>query len=316
MAKRFSPEGAFSAIGLLQTLMAGALAAVVIGYALGWVGAKWMSLIIVWPLAMGGACGAVVSFLVRRTAIRHRLVAFLLGALSAALSYAASHHVAYLLARSEFKQMAVTQGFPTEEGLLKPTAEQADELFDIFLREQTGSDGLWGFVKMEAKEGSTISRHGSKGVNLGETGTWILFACELMLAVVVGGLIPRATAGRPFCASCGVWYQVAQRIPLAQTDGREIVRLLEADDVSRLAAAAAASAPGQPHLLLELLDCPQCDLADTVVEAQAVSFEKKKGTPKKRSLGLWVLPRAEAANLFKLARQKIETPTSPPAGSG
>ncbi len=306
MAKKFVPDGGFAWAALVQTLLVGALTAAMVGYALGWVGAKWVHLVILWPLVMGGASGAVVAFPVKRTFIRHRLLAFASGAVCAAVAYAASHHVAYLLARMEFREDAVSQGIPSEDGLLTPAPEEADEIFDSLLRQRTGSGGAWGFVKFEAQEGVTISHRGRHGAHVGETGTWIVYAFELLAAVAIGGVMAREPAGRPFCTSCRAWYEEGHAIPFAGSSGKEIARLVEANHVTRLAAAAQQAPPGQPLAVVELLDCPHCAMADTVAEVQWVTFEKKEGTPKKKRLGRYVLPRSEAADLLTLARQQLE----------
>jgi len=313
MAPKYRPDGVVPAVGLVQALVAGGVVGVVVGYVLGFIGHKWMSLIILWPLGMGGAAGVVVSFIVKKTAIRNTVAAFLLGALSAATAYAASHHVAYLLVRSEFRDQAQSEGLVTDSGTIKLSEKDADDLFDIFLRKETGSGGFWGFIRMEAKQGSTLSNHGGKGINLGQTGTWILFAVELLLAMVVGGLIPRGQAARPFCSHCGRWYRPGKVVPLGGTDKAEVKRLLQADDTSGLVAAVGLPAGRVTHLVLELHDCPSCDMADSAVEVASISFQKKGKhyVRQRKALGLYLLPRAEAQLVARQAEKLAASlPTS------
>lgn len=56
---------------------------------------------------------------------------------------------------------------------------------DDELREETGSTGFIGFLKLVAKSGVSISRRGSDGAPITGMGVWILWLVELM---VVAGL--------------------------------------------------------------------------------------------------------------------------------
>ncbi|RME25101.1 MAG: hypothetical protein D6806_08465 [Deltaproteobacteria bacterium] len=308
MARKYRPDGAIPAVGLVQALVAGSVVGIIVGYLLGFIGYKWMSLVLIWPLAMGAATGVVVTIIVKKTAIRNTIAAFVLGALSAAVSYAASHHVAYVLARSEFRSDAATNGIPSGQGVAKLNADDADKLFEMVLTKETGSGGFWGFVKFEAKQGSTLSRHGERGVNLGETGTWILFLLELLGAMVIGGYIPHGQASEPFCTSCGKWYEPSGFVTLAGVDKAQAKQFLENDDFTRLAEAVELPQANAPHVALKFSDCRGCDVAETAAELVTVDFRKKgkQFVRKEKTVGVYLVPRGDAQMIAKNMQSKLD----------
>lgn len=302
MANHYRPDGVVPPQGFIQALLLGLLTGVAVGYALGFIGAKWFSLIILWPILMGGAAGAAVAFIVKRSKIRNAVVAMALSATCGGLSYVASHHVVYQLARSQVSDDLAVSADAKKQGL---TPEMADDLFDIYLKKETGSHGFVGFVKMEAKQGVSISNHGSGGVGLGEKGSWILFLIEFLLTAGLAALIPGDSAGMPFCARCQQWYQPVRQLALTPSEKGLLSDLLAKDDFDQLARLEPFTGGQQSHDRLDILDCPQCAMADSVVAVTEVSFDKK-GRASERTLDRFVVTRSQATDLVKQHEQRAQ----------
>ena len=114
--------------------------------------------------------------------------------------------------------------------------------------------------------------------------------------MIIGGLMPRSQAVKPFCSSCGRWYEPSGLATMAGLDAAQAKQLVESDDVSRLKEAVALPEVFAPHLAIKFMDCKGCDLADTAAELVAVGFQKKgkQHIKKEKSLGVYMMPRADA----------------------
>jgi hypothetical protein len=162
-------------------------------------------LVVLFPLGMGFVGGRVMVNAIRQGKVRNPAIAALFGGLAGLVLYGSMHGGGYLQFRQEMSETITKQ-------LGQADGSQTNQLVDLYLKEKTGDTGFWGYIKFSAQEGVSIGRFGSKGMNLGETGTWIYWLIEF---VVIDGIIAAAayaTAKSPFCESCNQWYNDKERI--------------------------------------------------------------------------------------------------------
>lgn len=290
MIKPFKPDGVVPFPGVLWCVAIAAAAAVASGYLMGFISHLGFSFLIVWPMIMGLGAGGGALLGLKQGAVRNVLVGWMVGGLAGVLAVGASHHVSYLLVKREVVR-ETTENVGDDGEQVSPA--EAEAFFDDLLEAKTTSRGFVGFVRMEASQGTSITRHG-KTTQVGEDGTLLLWALEVLLGLAISVAVSRKQAAQPFCARCNAWYKEAGTRTLEVGRVDDVKRMFEASSLARLAEAAARQVgPREPHGVLTLKECKECTLAEPVMTLEKITYDRKNREHKTAS-GAWLVGRVQA----------------------
>jgi hypothetical protein len=302
----YRPSGRCSFGGMVTALLGGGLAAVALGTVLGVVG-RWFYLIILFPLLAGWIAGSFGSRLLQGGKCRNLALAVAFGAVLGAIVFVAHHHCSYcqlvLAARSEIA-----------EGLGEPARRsigfwQTRHVVDQVLRGDTGYGGVLGFMMARAQDGVTISPVASgAGTNLGFVGSWILWAIEGGLMMVLAAAMARAQANRPFCERCGQWYASAKAlVPSFDLSALgDVVGRLMRREHREVGAALAPSSQEHEFGKLMMARCPACEDSDVHLQVIAVGRDSKNQT-KEASVAEGMVSASDFAALNEGLHPRIPT---------
>jgi len=250
-----------------------AISSLVSGAAIGGATAfisKFIYFIVLFPMAMGFASGAVMGFAVKKGKIRNPITALSLGVLGGLVTYGSLMYGQYI----NFKQEVETT---MEREYNVTDKNQAKEQINVILQQETGSSGFVGFLKMSAKEGTSISR-GSSKVKLNDTFTYLLWLIELGIVGFLAASMPFKSASEPFNEEANEWYGEKQWVGSTTEESKdELMRLLNMDDM----AGASALLSSQTDLPTPRIDvysqsCAGIAFSDSVITVSYVSTNAKK----------------------------------------
>ena len=255
--------------------------------------AQWFSLLLLFPLVLGGVVGGVGNHFVGKGRARNPLVVGVIGLVMGILSQTVVHVVEYERTRSRVAAALETNPkaaeFVHEHGI--------DGAVDAALAGEAGSLPFVGYLRLAAEQGITITNHGSKGPNLTGGFAYALWLCELLLA---GGLAAWMMTGRakePFCERCDAWYDTEQVVASGAGDGASVkatLRRLEGGELV-LARDELGQGDGKSGALLVLRGCSRCADHEPVIELRHVTKLNKKPETKKVYASL--VTQAEAQEL-------------------
>jgi hypothetical protein len=286
--------------GAALTVLGASLAGGVITGAIEAVVDRWFSLLVLFPLIIGGVAGGLAAWMIGRHRLRAPMLALVLGAAGGAAGYITVHAINYVQFRSE-----LTAG---DAGSADQIADQIDEL----LVQSTGHAGFRGYLELAAQQGVSIKRMGAsdKGIALSGIGAWILWLAELAFAAGMAGFIAHGRANEPFCEECEVWFGLTQRIATGGvgTSGArtELISALQNGDFAR-AAAVLVVPPAKSTFLLKSTACPRCS-AECYCTLERVT-RKKKGD-RVKTLESWLITKAEMAQLCDAIARATARPTA------
>jgi hypothetical protein len=233
--------------GALPRLVLAAVAVGAVAGAVEGLVATWFDLLILFSMAIGLAAGFGAVKVVESSKVRAPALAALLAALGGLVGLAVKHEVEYQRFRS-----TVVEEFQ-EAGQPAPDADQV-------LLGLTGKTGRAGYLSLRAEQGTTISRHGSKGPTLKGPAYWGLFALEFLLAAGVAFGVAWSRASAPFCERCKKWYAADACIATGAGDKQSVtasIAALDASDWGRFAEG--LGAPDQKTASAVLVAaCPGC----------------------------------------------------------
>lgn len=310
--KAYQPSGHSESGAPIVLLLAGLAAGAAAGAIAHYVG-NWFRLLILFPLGMGLAVGMASGVLVTSRKVRAPILAAALAFAGGAVAWLTDHGLGYGETRESLEQ--AVGDLATEAGLTgeaAPSSEAVDRAIDQALialgrgeeidslavlatlqgeaieledgkrldpaPEAAAGEAFYGWLANSARQGTTIKRGGSGGIELGETGTWILWLIEILIAGGVAAGAAHASASEPFCESCGLWYRKeADVIPVGGLDvEKEVLAALDMDDLSRVAAVMNAAPPADNFLALTFRGCPQCSAAPRFTQLLRVKTKRKK----------------------------------------
>ena len=273
--------------------------------ALAYIISNLFYLLVVFPLIIGGIGAIAYQRLLFFCKVRHTwlmaLIGFATGLLIAAVFYASS----YFWVRHNF--MA---DFQKEYGT---DALTASETLDTFLTLETGSSGLWGFMKLRATEGDHYTNYlvinslpvSEFSFTLKSTWAWIYWGVEALLFALPLGWIGFEGGKMDFNHSANDWYSsLPKQIGSASLDSKEeILARLRASDL--LAVSEMLMQEGDiPHPALEIYEQHsknnQGDILLSVKQTQRVSSSKVKRT----TVSQWEITQAEYAQFSEAVKRR------------
>ncbi len=167
---------------------------------------QWFYFIVVFSALMGGLGGTILSLIILQTHMRNVLLAIVFGLLIGLVTYGSLRYGQYLLFREQVKSNLVTQVGSSSQS-------QVDQFIQSSLQSEVGSGGFFGYIKLQAKEGVTITRGlSTTGVTFKETWAWIYWSAELLIVGGLAALMGYRTARRNYCESCQRWYSGSRSI--------------------------------------------------------------------------------------------------------
>src|SRR5215471_9392206 len=171
--RRYEPSGKSDSGAVPLVFGAGLIGGVLVGAVEGFV-SQWLSLLILFPAVVGAVAGGLAGAQIAKRKMRAPLLAGVLAALAGAAGYATVHVVEYARFQSR---------------LGNATTEEIDRI----LSQKTGSTGFVGYMKWKAERGTSIKRvsESGKGLEVSGSGSYVLWAIELLFASVIAGAIAR-----------------------------------------------------------------------------------------------------------------------------
>jgi hypothetical protein len=304
--RRYVATGRCEPLAILAVLGVALVGGAITGAVLGVVG-RWLWLIVLFPLLIGGVAGGLAAWTIARHRVRAPLLVLLLGAIGGAGGYVSSHAVSYLLFRSEITA-AVKWRTPSASD--SDVASRIDEL----LMQRAGHSGFGGYLTLAAEQGVSIKRLSTqeKGEALSGIAVWILWLVELLLAAGMAGAIAHDRARKPFCEDCQTWFGVPQLAAAGGTGAslarRELHSALEIGDFDR-AAAVLVAPPTTSTFVVKSSECPRCS-ADCYCTLERVT-QTSKGN-RSRALESWLVTKGE---MSQLADAIVQAKTRPAAAA-
>lgn len=206
----YVPDGGFSIMGLMVVLLGLSLGGIALGVGTHYV-SKWFYLILLFPMLIGIALGALGGGLVKWGKVRAPWLAGAAGLIAGILAMLTQHYLAYhdfindpLLGpvRAEFRKNPKVVDF----NLMLVPADQRQLLI-----RGLKVDSFLDFVDFQAHEGVSIKRAAAgndKGLNLGYVGTYIYWAVETLIVAGIVFAMTRKPALEPFCSLSNEWKTV------------------------------------------------------------------------------------------------------------
>ncbi len=273
--KKHKPSNKIADSGLAWLSGSSLLGGAVIGGIAQFI-AQYIYLIILFPLGMGLLGGGVMTFAIRKGKVRNPLIAAGFGMLTGLSICGSMHGLGYV----QFKQSA-TEQIVKEVGPVR--SKQSDQIIDIFLKEETGSSGFWGYLKYSAQEGVTISPRGNSELNLGETGTWIYWLIELIVIDAIIVAITYASAKHPYCETCDQWYDSEKYLGgISTKSSKSFLKLLNEgrfDEAGKLVDPIQGIVNNSLEALV--LNCSSCSTGNPILTVKNYSFNEKRELKKK-----------------------------------
>ncbi len=250
-----------------------ALSSLVSGAAIGGATAfisKFIYFIVLFPIGMGFATGAVMGFAVKKGKIRNPITALGLGVLGGLVTYGSLMYGQYINFQKEVETTIERDYGVTDKN-------QAREQINGFLRQETGSSGFVGFLKMSAKEGITISRRGSS-FQIKDNFAYFLWLIELGIVGFLAASMPFKSANEPFNEEANEWYGEKQWVGSATDESKDqLISLLNMDDMSGAAALLSSQTDlPTPRIDVYSQSCAGVPFSDSVVTVSYVSTNAKK----------------------------------------
>lgn len=267
--RNYQPSNIAPSQGVAILAASSLVSGVAIGGATAFIG-KFIYFIVLFPLGMGFATGSVLGFAVKKGKIRSPITALGIGLLGGIVTYGSLMYGQYMNFQQETASIMEREYNVTDKNL-------ANEQINVFLQQETGSSGFVGFLKLSAKEGTSISR-GSSKLKLNDTFTYLLWLIELGIVGFLASSIPFAAAKEPFNEEGNEWYGETKLIGSATEESRdEIIRLLNMDDMVG-ASALLSSQTDMPTPRIDVYSQSSADIpfSDSVIRVNYVSTNAKK----------------------------------------
>ena len=277
--KPYRPSGIAPIPGVLVAI-AFALVSGLIAGGLLWVADHKIGiyLIILFPAVAGFIVGLATASGTRRGKLRNPLLAGLIGLLGGAFAAGTYHFLSYEVSFKESVRDALNS--QNAASAPAPTALEIQQFTDAYLTDEVKDKGFMGFLKLEAKEGISITRSSSSsGIELKNGWAWGYFAIEALIMAGLGAMLASSAAGEPFDERANAWY--GEPVYLGGAAGDDGTALADALKGGAFERAGGLVQPGRAELgvpRVELLArlSPDKDASEAVLEVKAVKPGRRK----------------------------------------
>jgi hypothetical protein len=269
---KYQADGGFTISGLAPFFGISAIAGAITGYAAGWV-SQWFYLVLLFPIVIGAAVGAVGGTAIRIGKVRVPWLCGLAGFLAGTLACFSMYMCEYSrfeaeleMIPPEFREMArnLEQFQARRAELPKEIQEFVDELAqDEQGRQTLAIDGFFDYMDVQAQNGVEIGRatdvNKKGGMNLGYTGSYIYWGIELLIVAGISFAMMKGRAAEPFCIHCENW-KTTEELGRVAGDQPSVVEALETGRLSEIK----AGAPMPSGLILSIFECQKCGADSTI----------------------------------------------------
>lgn len=307
---RTSPTG----VGVL--VLCAALGGAIIGFAT-FAASLVHYLIVLFPIGMGFAVGGMISAAVRLSRVPNPLMAGSSGILIGLMSYGAMHYSCYIELRWGARdfvaaKMAEELGLDAQ-AIASFDMRIVDEYFDVTMETDTGSTGFWGFMKRTASVGMQprsmyLAPSGSSdGRMLGKSAAWALRFFELTIIIGIAFFFAIASARRPFCARCRLWYSGERHIGSVQEDCAErFLGLMIAGEFAKAGELVEDEYLPAPSVGVSVQECPSTATCERIVAVRVSSCDSENRVETKQVLE-GMISEDQHANLVAAIRHDSES---------
>ena len=296
--KPYRPSGTVPPPGLLILIVVTAIAGLIAGGLL-WFADKRIGfyLIVLFPIIAGLIVGFAGSTGARMGKIRNPLVAGLIGLLGGVLAGGAYHYLSFEMSFKSDVRDAIIQQSPSAS--FSPADIQ--QFTDEFLRSEVNDTGFVGFLKLEAKEGITITRSSrNSGIALKDGWAWGYFIVEMLIIAGLAAIMTSSAAGEPFDERANTWFRDA--VYLGGAGGDDAATLASALQSGSFEQAGGLVRPeraelGLPRVELHARLSPDANADEAVLEVKSVTSVKKKNEESIQTLMTGMVTREELLRL-------------------
>ncbi len=286
----------------MLTLAIGTLVALVVGLLAGVIG-QYFYMVLIFPIAIGGAVGGAQVAVIGRSKVRNPLVCGFAGLIGGVFAVATMHYVDYVVFQQE-TVAADVEFQAAKQSLAEIADEESRAAFaaalaayeaDPAVAEARNVGSFVAYVDWAAKQGVELSSStgARSSSNLGYAGTYAYWIFE---ALVVAGMcvaMTRSCAAQPFCVHCESWMTETEIITL-NCDAKEASKVIQSGNLQRLPALFSAT----KETSLSLFRCENCARGDVVVQPNAITYAN--GNRCKKSAGRHVFDDSVAEQLRTL----------------
>jgi len=260
--KRYTPQNHLTPFGLL-TLGIGSIILGLVAGALAYFISTLFYLLFIFALIVGVLAGLAYSKLMRFSKVRHALITTTFGAVTGLLLALGFYGTPYLVTRVD-----VISYYQENYGVNLATAAQR---FDAVLQQETGSTGLWGYMKYRAQQGDEYTTYLAVGYavlppssfTMRNGWLWLYWLMETILFSGLSIFLGFSMGARDYSKSAKDWYDTL-RIQIGSVALEEKERLLSffaEGDISKIGD----------------LVAPEDRIAHPRIELYSQQSEKQKG---------------------------------------
>jgi hypothetical protein len=286
-----SDPGALVRIGIF-TLVAGLLTGLFLGFV-----SQWLSLLIIFPVVLGGVIGGIGASQVKSRHVRQPFAVALIGLATGILGEATVHLMKYEHVRSElakdFAVDPVVAGFVEDKGL--------DAVVDASLSLGQGLPPLIGYLQLAAQNGITITKAGhssSSSPTLTGVGVYALWLANFLLVCGMAAWLMASEARKPFCESCVAWYDQTHVVGFGSGDSATVKQAVLHLDLGQHeeAVRSLGTSDAKSASRVTMLSCSKCNAHEPLLELTRVTG-LKGNKPQEKKMFVSLISASEAAAL-------------------
>jgi len=302
--KPYLPKNRVPLLGMF-TLVFGSILLGLLTGALAYFVSQFVYFIVLFPLGMAGVATVGYFKLVQFSKVRHSAITALMGFVTGLIVMYTFYGVPYLV----FRQRLVVE----IQHYYQVDTRTAASGFNNILRDETGSGGLLGFMKLRAREGDEYTHYLMFNAvpiqefhfKLVSTGAWLYWAFECILIPVALAGLGYSIGGRFFNQSVNDWYDpIPSLIGVVTLDRKEeLLTLAQAHNLQGIRALMVPEGE-LPHPVLEIDEQHSKNQQGDILLIFKQSFRDGRGRIKRIVLERWEISQREY--LFLKSMQAIE----------
>jgi hypothetical protein len=283
--------------GILIAVLFAAIAGLIAGGLLWFADHKiGFYLIFLFPAVAGFIVGFAASGGTDIGKLRNPLVAGLIGLLGGVFAGGVYHYLSYQVSFKDSVREAVTA-----QSTASVSEADIEKFAADYLRDEVQDTGFMGYLKLEAKQGISITRgSSSSGIELKDAWAWGYFIIEVLIIAGLGAMMAMSAASEPFDERANAWF--GPRVYLGGAGGEHTDAFVTALKGGAFEQAGNLVRPeraelGVPRVELHARLSPDANADEAVLEVKAVKPGKKKNEEATETLMTGLVTREELMRL-------------------
>ncbi|HEX8342501.1 MAG TPA: hypothetical protein VF624_16485 [Tepidisphaeraceae bacterium] len=293
-AKPYKADGGFETPGLIMLATSMVVAGGVLGYLAHLINPH-LWLVLLFPMILGAALGAVAKYTIKKGRVRSPLIAGVVAFVGAAFMLALMHHFDYerflRQLRAEVPQWqelrAMTpaerlEAYPPPQPRIGNVVAYSDQLkYNELLHgfREIDVDSFGKYLSLKADDGirlkSTRGSSDSSGAPITGIGVYIYWIVEILIAATIAFFMGRSQAKMPYSRRSGVWKMPQLLGSLDPAQKSDVVAALKNGNLARLQAAGPTAAIGP--LMLTAFVSPTETEEDVDLKLESANPQGKLG---------------------------------------